>query len=80
MIMDTYTKIVFTAIAIALWGLLLQPILMPKVVGASSGVMDVNIKQVNGRRVNNALDINLAQVNKNNLFYNYVPVAITEKK
>jgi len=79
MVIDTYTKIIFTAITIALWGLLLQPIIMPKNVGAASGIMDVNIKKLSGRNVGDSLNINLLKVNNNTLFNNYLPVSVVNK-
>lgn len=48
--MDTYSKIILTLIAIALWGLLLKPILAPEKLRASD-IQDVNIVQIDGARV-----------------------------
>lgn len=48
---DTYTKIVLTVIAIALWSIVLKPIFVSDYVAASGGVVDVNIKEIGGRHV-----------------------------
>ena len=73
---DIFTKVMLTLIAVALWGLLLQPLLSPKAVGASTGVIDVNIKQIDGRNINgSALDVNLAKINGMTI-YNALPVLI----
>lgn len=52
---DLYTKVVLTVIAVALWGIFLAPFFETREVGASTGVMDVNIKQIDGRRVKSVL-------------------------
>lgn len=48
--MDSYSKIILTLIAIALWGLLLRPILAPEKLRASD-IQDVNLVQIDGARV-----------------------------
>ena len=48
--MDTYSKIILTLIAIALWGLLLKPIVAPEKLRASD-IQDVNLVQIDGARV-----------------------------
>ena len=72
---DLYTKVVLTVIAVALWGIFLAPFFEVKEVGASSGVMDVNIKQIDGRRVKNVLDVNIAEVSGRS-FFDGVPVDV----
>ena len=72
---DFYTKAVLTVIAVALWGILLAPFFETKEVGASSGVMDVNIKQIDGRRVEHVLDVNIAEVSGRS-FFDGVPVDV----
>ena len=57
---DLYTKIVLTVIAIALWGLLVKPIFVSENVGASTQVVDVNMKEIGGRLINDKiLDVNI---------------------
>lgn len=74
--LDIYTRIVLTFIAIALWGLLLKPIFISGNVGASSQVLDVNIKEVGGRVINDKiLDVNVERIN-GRTFYNALPVEI----
>ena len=51
--MDSYSKIILTLIAIALWGLLLKPMVMPQNLRASD-IQDVNIAQIDGSRPNYA--------------------------
>lgn len=72
---DLYTKVVLTVIAVALWGILLAPFFEAKDVVASSGVMDVNIKQIDGRRVKSVLDVNIAEVSGRK-FFEGVPVDV----
>jgi hypothetical protein len=73
---DIFTKVMLTLIAVALWGLLLQPFMAPKVVGASTGVIDVNVKQIDGRNINgSSLDVNLEKINGMTI-YNALPVVI----
>ena len=48
--MDRYSKIVLTLIAIALWGLLLKPIVAPEKLRASD-IQDVNIAKIDGARI-----------------------------
>ena len=61
---DLYTKIVLTIIAIALWGLLLKPTFVSQSVGASTQVLDVNIKEIGGRAINDKiLDVNIEKIN-----------------
>ena len=74
--LDIYSKIILTLIAVALWGILLQPYISTQPVNASTGLVDVNIKEVGGRRVDNTLPVDIKKVN-NQLFYkNILPVEI----
>lgn len=76
MYFDTYTKLVLTAIALGLWGILLQPLIMPEEVGASSAILDVNIKQIDGRNIDSVLDVNIEKVNGRAIYDDSVPVQI----
>jgi hypothetical protein len=73
---DIYTKLVLTVIALGLWGLLLQPLIMPKEVGASTAVLDVNIKQIDGRNIDSVLDVNIKKINGRTIYDEYLPVEI----
>jgi len=73
---DVFTKVILTLIAIALWGLFLQPLLTPRVVDASTGVIDVNLKQIDGRDIiGSTLDVNIGKLNGRTI-YNALPVEI----
>jgi len=74
---DLYTKVVLTVIAVALWGIFLAPFFEAMEVGAETGVMDVNIKQIDGRRVKGVLDVNIAEVSGRN-FFEGVPVDVKQ--
>ena len=74
--LDTYTKLVLTVIALGLWGILLQPLIMPREVGASSAILDVNIKQIDGRNIDSVLDVNIEKVNGRTIYDDSVPVEI----
>ena len=73
---DIYSKIILTLIAVALWGILLQPYIYTQPVNASTGLVDVNIKEVGGRRVNNTLPVDIKKVNNQLLYKNVLPVEI----
>lgn len=73
---DVYTKIIFALIAIALWGLLLQPFFASKQVVASTGIIDVNIKQIEGRNINSALDVNIKKINGRTIYGSDLPVEV----
>ena len=74
---DLYTKIVLTIIAIALWGILLKPIFVSESVGASSQVLDVNIKEIGGRTVSEKiLDVNIERIRGKTLSGSTLPVEI----
>jgi len=72
---DIFTKFILTAIAIALWGLMLKPIIFPTVVGASSSIIDVNLKEVGGKRVYDSVGIDIKKVN-GKIVYNEIPVVV----
>jgi len=74
--LDIYTKLVLTVIALGLWGLILQPLIIPKEVGASPSIIDVNIKEINGKRVKSILDINVEQVKGQNIYNYAIPVEL----
>lgn len=77
MMTDLYTKIVLTIIAIALWGILLKPIFVSESVGASSQVLDVNIKEIGGRTVSEKiLDVNIERIRGKTLSGSTLPVEI----
>lgn len=76
MMTDLYTKIVLTIIAIALWGFLLKPIFVSESVGASTQVLDVNIKEIGGRTViEKILDVNIERIN-GRTFTTTIPTAL----
>ncbi len=74
--LDIYTKLVLTIIALGLWGLVLQPLIIPKEVVASSSILDVNIKEINGKRAKNILEVNIKQVQDRNIYKYAVPVEL----
>ena len=73
---DLYTKMVLTIIAVALCVMALKPIFGSESVRAYNGVLDVNIKQIDGKRAKNILDINIEKVNNRYYVGNSVPVTI----
>jgi hypothetical protein len=73
---DIFTKIMLTLIAVALWGILLQPYVQTSPVNASTGLVDVNIKELGGRRVDNTLAVDIKKVNNQLLYRNVLPVEI----
>jgi len=74
---DLYTKIIFTLIAIALWGILIKPIFVSENVRASNQVLDVNIKEVGGRAVSDKiLDVNIQKIKGQNFINTALPVKI----
>lgn len=73
---DLYTKIVLTVIALGLWAILLKPVFVSENVVASTGIIDVNIKQIDGKRVNNVLNVNVEKVNGRTFAGSSVPVSI----
>jgi hypothetical protein len=74
--LDTYTKLVLTVIALGLWGIFLQPLIMPKEVGAFPAILDVNIKQIDGRNIDSVLDVNIEKINGRTIYDKYLPVEI----
>ncbi len=76
---DIFTKIMLTLIAVALWGILLQPYLSTQPVNSSTGILEVNIKEIGGRRlVDSTLPVDIKKVNNQLLYRNVVPVEIKE--
>lgn len=73
---DLYTKAVLTIIAIALCLIALKPVFNSNNAIAYTGVLDVNLKQIDGKRAKNILDINIEKVNNRKYFGNSVPVTI----
>lgn len=73
---DLYTKIVLTVIALGLWAILLKPVFVSENVIASTGIFDVSIKQIDGKRVNNVLNVNVDKVNGRTFSGSSVPVSI----
>jgi len=74
---DTYTKIILTLIAVALWGIFLNPLLQPNSVNATTGIIDVNLKQIDGSSIDRVLDVNIEEVNGSSV-YNSLPVEIKQ--
>ena len=73
---DLYTKTILTIIAIALCVMLVKPIFVSESVRAYNGVLDVNIKQVDGKKVNKVLDVNIEKINGRTYIGSSVPVSI----
>jgi len=73
---DTYTKLILLLIAIALWGILLKPLLISESAKASNVILDVNIKQIDGKRVYGSLDVNIEKVNGRTFTGSSLPVKI----
>ena len=71
---DLYTKMVLTVIAIALWGMLLKPIFVSDRASASTQMIDVNIKEIGGKRVDSRIDVNVDRIN--NRTFSLLPVEI----
>lgn len=75
---DIYTKLILLFIAVALWGILLKPVFVSEDARASSAILDVNIKQIDGRRVYGAIDVNIQRVNGRTFSGPPVPVKISK--
>ena len=73
---DTYTKIVLSLIALALWAILLQTYLEPEQAGASSAILDVNLIKIDGRNIDSVLDVNIKKINGRTIYDEYLPVEI----
>jgi len=73
---DLYTKIILTVIAVALLGILFQPYISTQPVNASTGVLDVNIKELAGRRLVDTIPVDIKKVNSRLLYRNVLPVEI----
>ncbi|GJM17004.1 MAG: hypothetical protein DHS20C13_23310 [Thermodesulfobacteriota bacterium] len=71
---DLYTKITLTLIAIALWGLLLQPLIISRPVVASTGITDVNIKQIDGKNIKPTIDVNIKEISGRKFYNPSLPV------
>ena len=74
---DTYTKIILTVIAVALWGIFLSPFFRANDSAATTGIIDVNLKQIDGSSINKVLDVNIEEVNGSSV-YNSLPVEIKQ--
>lgn len=75
---DVYTKLILLSISIALWGIMLKPIIVTERAKASNPVIDVNIKQIDGRRTQSVLDVNVKQVNGRMFTGSSLPVKISK--
>lgn len=73
---DVYSKIILTLIAIALWGILLQPLFNTPPVEATPGVLDINIRELGGRRVDGTLGVNIEKIHGQTLLRKALPVEI----
>jgi hypothetical protein len=73
---DLYTKIILTVIAVALLGILLQPYISTQPVNASTSVLDVNIKELGGRRIVDTLPVDIKEINNHLIYRNVLPVEI----
>lgn len=71
---DLVTKLILFLIALALWGILLKPFYISETATASNAVLDVNIKQIDGRNVIGSLDVNIKKVNGRNFSGPLLPV------
>lgn len=74
---DTYTKIILTLIALALWGIFLNPFFDTKESVATSGIIDVNLKQIDGSSIDRVIDVNIEELNGSSV-YNALPVEIRQ--
>jgi len=74
---DTYTKFILTIIAVALWVLVFKAYFITNNVQAANEIIDVNIKQIDGKRVYKVLDVNIEKVNGKNLNKSSIPVVLT---
>jgi len=74
---DTYTKVILTLIALALWGIFLCPFFEAKESDATTGIIDVNLKQIDGSSINKVLDVNIKELNGSSV-YNALPVEIRQ--
>ena len=74
--LDIYSKIILTLIAVVLLGILLQPYISTQPVNASTGVIQVNIKEVAGRRLTDTLPVDIKKIRGQYLYRNVLPVEI----
>ncbi len=75
---DIYTKLILLSIAISLWGILLRPVFVTESAKASSSTLDVNIKQIDGRRVYGTIDVNIEKVDGRTFIGPSMPVKIAK--
>lgn len=76
---DIYTKLILLSIAIALWGILLKPVFISENAKASSTILDVNIKQIDGKRVyGGIIDVNIEKVDGRTFIGPSLPVKISK--
>lgn len=75
---DIFTKLILLSIAIALWGLLLKPVFLTENAKASNSMLDVNIKQIDGKRVYGVIDMNIKEVNGKTFVGTAMPVKIAK--
>ncbi len=72
--MDSLTKTALWLIALARWGLLLRPLVLPTPLGAQ-GSMDVNIAAIGGSAIpSRTLDVNIREVGGSSVFGGSLPV------
>ncbi len=76
--LDIYTKLILLSIAIALWGILLKPTFVSENASASSSVLDVNIKQIDGKRVYGIIGVNIEEVDGRTFIGPSLPVKISK--
>jgi hypothetical protein len=74
---DIYTKVILTLIAVALWGIFLSPFFKAEETDAATGIIDVNLKQIDGSSIDRVLDVNIEEVNGSSV-YNSLPVEIRQ--
>ena len=73
---DLYTKTILTIIAIALCVMLVKPIFVSESVRAYNGVLDVNIKEIGGKRINDSvLQVDVKKINGRTFLGSELPVS-----
>lgn len=75
---DLSTKLILLLIAIALWAMLLKPFFFSENAIATSSILDVNIKQIDGRAVYGIIDVNIEKVNGRTFVGSSLPVKIAK--
>lgn len=75
---DLYTKIILTLIAVALWGIMLKPILISDaVVAQDNKIIKVNLAKIGGEKVGkNNLNVNINSVGGFHVGFPELPVKI----